>query len=487
MRLSSYTVLSDELSGGGYTLMNTISGSLTIVSTPVGWAIAQYKRDPCPSGEAALIAAMGAELRQDLLDGGHLTELSHAEERGLVVSLADLMHEEMTLRPSIMIVPNLDCNYRCTYCFERPLQNALKSESAAISHLKGTAVMTERQVTAIYGAIGEIRAKDRRAAASQIILYGGEPLDRNNEAVVREIVRQGKARGHFFAAITNGHDLDAFVDLLGSGGIEQVQISIDGPKRVHDKRRIYIGRESSFDTLVRNIHLALAESDAQIQVRVHVDPKNIGDFEEAIAFFEAQGWMNNDRVILYANTVYEKDKDGVVVTGLDQMEIVRIVSAICERYSNLFTSAPAVNSRSVLDPAFTEGKRAQLRGSYCAANSGNYIFAPDWGVYACWESVGKACSRIASYRADGALAFDEAKRDRWFKRSIATLPSCQDCAYALVCGGGCAQYAEYETGDLYSSYCDEFQGMFRAALADRTDHFLSTAVVAEEEPAAEPA
>lgn len=363
-----------------------------------------------------------------------------------------------------MIVPNLDCNYRCTYCFERPLQNTLKSEVADISHHKSNVVMRPQQIGWIYDAISHLRAEAGIEDRGQIILYGGEPLDRRNYDAVAQIVTQGLARGNFFAVITNGHDLDAYMHFFGTGMIEQVQISVDGPKEVHDRRRIYVGHESSYDRIMHNMRRLVAETDAQLQIRVHVDPSNIELFSQTMDAFEREGWLGSERVVIYGNTVYERSGDGGVNARMEHGEIDALLAAQAARAPNIHTSAPEIHAASAARPALVDGQRFQLKGTYCAANSGNYIFAPDGAIYACWESVGKECSRIGRFGGTG-LRLDPKATARWFNRSIATLASCQSCAFALTCGGGCAQYAEYESGDLYQSYCDDFQRTFRSALA----------------------
>lgn len=473
-RFSTYSILSAPLTDGSYVLLNGLSGAMDLLTRDLGEALREPMWAERPQDANGLIGQLPRNVVDQFRERGHITEMSEDEERQLVVTIADAMHEHEVAQPRFMIVPNMDCNYRCTYCFERPLQNALKSKNADISHLKGNVVLSPGRVEAIYDGIEILQREANGRTGGQIILYGGEPLDRKNEAVVRRIVEEGLSRGYFFAAITNGHDLDAFMDLLGAGKIEQVQISIDGPKEVHDKRRVYIGRESSFDRLVANIRRAVAETDAQIQIRVHVDPGNIDLFEEVLEFFDREGWLDasEDRIIVYANTVYAKDGNGRVTVGLDNGEIVRRISAITTRYSNVYTSAPAIHAARASAPAFVNGDRFGLKGTYCSANAGNYIFAADGCLYACWESVGKECSRIGRYDGPGGIVLDERAVAKWFQRSIATLPECQKCAHALICGGGCAQYAEYEHGNPYRPYCDDFQRVFRHSLAERAEVHL---------------
>ncbi|MBO6796637.1 radical SAM protein [Maricaulis sp.] len=475
-RLSSYTILSTRLPSGGYVLMNGLSGSMDFISERIGAPLANALH---PRNEAAIEEVIGTlplPLKKEWYDRGHLVEMSRAEEQENVVNLAGALHDALHSKPAFMIVPNLDCNYRCTYCFERPMQNALKSTSGEISHHKGNVVMSREQADAALAAIAEIKKTRGQPPGGQIVLYGGEPLDRANLDVVTHIVRSGQAAGHHFACITNGHDLEAFLELIGSGGIEQVQISIDGPKDIHDKRRVYIGKESSFDKIVANIDLALEQTDAQIQIRVHVDPSNIHHFDTIISDFALRGWIDHPQVIIYANTVYDKDVEGTVHAEIDHGDIVTALNDRCREFDNVFTSAPAIHAERAMGPVFNENARFGLKSTFCSANTGNFIMAADGHVYACWESVGKACSRIGAYGPDKSLSLDEKATERWFSRSIETLPTCQRCRYALVCGGGCAQYAEYNTGDIYNAYCDDFERTFRAALSEHSERQITHAL-----------
>jgi uncharacterized protein len=481
LRFSHYSILSAPLHGGGYMLMNGISGAVDFVTQELGDQLRDAVWDERAEDAAHVVSALDLQTCRDLQERGHLTTLSLDQERNTVITLADAFHHEQQKRPSFMIVPNLDCNYRCTYCFERPLQKGLSGSRAEISHVRRNVVLTPEQIPAIYAVIRNLQVAAGQPKGGQIILYGGEPLDGAHSDIVRAIVVQGQQQGHFFAAVTNGHDLDQYLDLVGSGGIEQVQISIDGPKRVHDKRRIYLGKGSSFDKLVENIAKVLSCTDAQVQLRVHVDPKNIGSFEETLVFFEERGWTDTPRVVIYANTVYEKSKAGLVETGLEVGEVAARLSEHVRRHTNVFAGAPEIHAMRALRPAFEEGTRYQLKATYCTANTGNYIFAPDGRIYACWESIGKACSRVGSYQVDGTCNLDPAAVQKWFGRSIAKLPICQRCPYALVCGGGCAQYAEYNAGDIYRPYCDDFQRSFREALRNTSDFYLRSSGPAEVE------
>lgn len=481
LRFSTYTILSELLSSGAHILMNGCSGAMDVVPDCLARFIQHVVTDS-PHGEAYIERnALRQDTLQSFIDAGHITELSHAEEQKVLSELARGMHDVMTEKPYFLIAPNMDCNYRCTYCFERHIQKKLKSDQSNISYRKNNVVMQRDFVPRIYDCIGQLQSKAERKPGGMVILYGGEPLDADNLELLFDIVHSGAEKGFWFSAVTNGHDLDKFLPVIRPDMINQIQVSIDGPKRIHDKRRIYRGKESSFDKILDNVNAVINKGGAEMQIRVHVDPTNIGLFEETLAVFEGENWVNHPNVVIYSNTVYDKSKDGKVRVEMEVGDIGHNLRQISSQYENVFTSAPAVHASRAIAPVFNEGARFALNGSYCSANSGNYIFAPDGQIYACWESIGKDCSRIGSYMDDAGLTLDETAVKNWFGRCVADIPECMECAFALVCGGGCAQYSEYNSGSLYKPYCDDFQRTFRTTLAAQADSQFNRGVSEREE------
>jgi uncharacterized protein len=489
LRVSSYSILSEPLPGGGFALMNGSTGAIDLVSDEVAAVFVQSggmrgaQGTPFDVPEAVTRAfsferkgtvSLDPETARNLAERGHLTTRTAEEEEDHVRNVAEMLHDVRKPHPIFMIVPNLDCNYRCTYCFERPLQNDLRLPTAGISYSRQNVVMTADYVEPIFQSIARIRSESGNTdeTGGQIVLYGGEPLDRKNRDVVSTIVRRGVELGFDFAAISNGHDWEAYLDLMGDGGLRQIQVSIDGPRHVHDKRRIHVGGGSSFDKILENIDRVLARGGTQVQIRVHVDPSNIELFEEVLETCASRNWLNHPWIVVYANTVYAKEKThGHVEARIANGEIIRRLREVAAPYRNVFVGAPSVNARMQIMDALGEGIPYRLNSTYCAANSGNYIFAPDGHMYACWESVGKECSRVGSYM-EGGLRLDPVASKRWFSRSVAVIPECQKCPYALVCGGGCAQYAEYNTGTLYKPFCDDFESIFRIALAENVEEYV---------------
>lgn len=469
LRISSYSVVSDPISADKSVLMNALSGALDLVPRRVAEIFERSNPRLGEPSEAPELGQLSDPLVDLLTTRGHLTTLSHAEERGLALSISTILHEEQARSPQFMVVPYFDCNYRCTYCFERELQNGLKRPSSSVAYPKSNVSMDARFVPAIYYAIGKLWDKHNTPASlmkKHIILYGGEPLDKKNSYVVKNIVQMGKALGFKFSAITNGHDLDEYIECLGSDGIGELQISIDGPPAIHDRRRISVDGSSSFHKIAKNIRIALERTDVLFHLRVHLDNGNIGAAEELFDFFRSEGFLDHPRFTIYGNTVYRTDSSRNVFVERSQRELFEAVLNRTVEATNVFFSGPSIAIFNSLMETMTKNLPYRLRGSYCAANTGNYIFAPDWKIYSCWESVGKDCSHIGSFDETGAVTLSGTKMESWFSRKVSEIPECSECTYALLCGGGCAQFAEYNTGSIYAPFCDEFESMFKLTLAD---------------------
>ncbi len=53
------------------------------------------------------------------------------------------------------------------------------------------------------------------------------------------------------ALVTNGYDLAAFLPRLAQGPVKEVQVTLDGPAPVHDRRRPHAGGGGTFERIVR--------------------------------------------------------------------------------------------------------------------------------------------------------------------------------------------------------------------------------------------
>lgn len=165
----------------------------------------------------------------------------------------------------LIILPTERCNFRCVYCYED--FSIGKMSANTISAVK--ALITRR-------------APDLRRL--NIAWFGGEPtlaiptiLDINQTAR-REMVASRIPNARFTSGITtNGYRLDwsrfaALVDV----GVTYYQITLDGPREMHDSRRLRIDAKGTYEQIWRNlVTIAGRVSETSerflIDLRVHFD------------------------------------------------------------------------------------------------------------------------------------------------------------------------------------------------------------------------
>jgi len=165
----------------------------------------------------------------------------------------------------LIILPREGCNFRCTYCYEDFTVGRMKKET--IMGIK--ALLDRRCVDLDY---------------LNISWFGGEPL--TTKDIVREISEYAAALARRFQKLryysdmtTNGYFLDfdttaALVDV----GVRKYQISLDGPRDVHNKSRIRADRSGTYDVIWANL-LAIRNSSLPVSIllRIHytVDTLNL--------------------------------------------------------------------------------------------------------------------------------------------------------------------------------------------------------------------
>ena len=464
LRLSSYAVLSARMKKGGYALLSGLAGSIDILNEELYNVLYQKTRDADPHEIYFADDELPDDIRESWLSRSFLMQCPHEDEKKTLQAVAEALHNFESTFPHIIIVPDVDCNYRCAYCFENDLHNCSLTASA------GKTAMDEDEVEWVFRAADQVNVTS--TAAKQITLFGGEPLNKDNKDIVDQIVKKGVSKGYHFAAVTNGHDLDAFLPLLGKNAISWIQVTIDGPRHIHDRRRIPLDGSSSYETVTANIRKALAETDISVKIRVNLDDGNLDAFGELLEAFDGEGWMGGDRVSVNAAIVYAKDKDGVAAPRRDISSMQNKLRPYTEKYTNVTIGCPQSNAEGYIFSALVSERPFMLRSSYCGSASGMYIFQPGGKINSCWESVGKECSEIGRYSADGFDIYPTPAIE-WFGRSVAEIPECLDCKYCLLCAGGCPQYAQYKYKTLYKPFCDDFDKTYAQVLADSVEQYLS--------------
>lgn len=396
-----------------------------------------------------------------LVSRGYITNRSAEEEQAFVARMADAYHRRNKLFSTFAFIPSYDCNFRCPYCVEARMsgQGQEWSKKSFTKEMVDRAYETMTEI----GPYPEFHVK-------QILLYGGEPLLKENLEIVRYIIQKGRALGYKFKAITNGYDLEEFRELLNPEMLYTLQITVDGNKAWHDQRRPHYRDGGSFDKIVRNIGLAL-EAGVGIAVRVNTDRNNFASLSELKALFTKLGYYRYDKLFslhagwLFPNETTEENTQVQAATESRDDNISYFSLKELDREikdSGLKISCPSDSLYRDLYNAIYQKKLVNLNSTGCSSQSGAYVLDPQGDIYSCLEVVGQPDYALGHYSRSGSIQWRTEEIERWHSTNIATNPKCSKCKYALLCRGGCILKKLQDKRNGYS-YCESFAEMFRTA------------------------
>ena len=172
----------------------------------------------------------------------------------------------------LTLLPSLDCNLRCWYCFEKHIKN---------SHLN---VITQNL---ILNYVDSILCRDDIKFLN-LELFGGEPLlyfKKELYPLLKQIKCKAEEHNkgvHFFfvtnATCIHSEHLSLFEDLHAS-----FQISIDGYKEKHNSiKRYFNTSEGTYDKVIEVIHQLANNYDTYINLRINYDNDTLNHIEEVI-------------------------------------------------------------------------------------------------------------------------------------------------------------------------------------------------------------
>jgi uncharacterized protein len=330
----------------------------------------------------------------------------------------------------LTIAPTIQCNFRCTYCFEAHRQEVMTPEVEA----------------------DLLRFVARQAEGVRVIntaWFGGEPLLHPDliERVQRRINELGAARGARVsrAIVTNGYFLTADVirRLQALGDWKTVQITIDGLPAVHDSRRVLAGGRGTWDRIVRNCRTAI-ELGFDIDVRVNVDRRNAATLGDVIDRLVLEGILPHAHISLGFVVDATVTCAGVKPEVLPDEERARI---------SIWFDAEMLR-RNLLPPTALP---SPLCGPMCSVESKlGYVIAPSGLIFKCWNQVDAGEDQAIGHVSGRPVPNADAELARWARYDPATRKGCSNCRALPTCMGGCPW--EYERlARVHHGECDSFR------------------------------
>jgi uncharacterized protein len=396
------------------------------------------------------ISTLPDDVRTALVQDGMLTALSDDEEEQLARGIAADLHARNRARHvgAFIFIPTYACTFRCSYCFQSQTLHAEPTDVPGV-------MMTDEQIDAAFAVIDGFRS---RAPGTRYrhMLFGGEPLQAASFPVVERIVRESVTRGDGIQAITNGWELDRYASLLGPDLISWVQITLDGDRAMHDRRRFAAGGVPTFERILENVGVAL-ELGVHVHVRVNVDTRNQHTLDDLRAELHALERRHRDR-----GTPGRLELGLMVVHG---DKVGRDTTIPIEELVGEWGGATGYyqNATRLLRGLLGGGPHPFGDVSNCTSQLGSFTFDPRWDVYNCWEQAGDLERRVGTYHG-GELRLDDERMGAWYGRHPGAIEECGTCPYIFICKGGCAHYAERQAGTMYANHCEGMRTYMPAIL-----------------------
>lgn len=319
-------------------------------------------------------------------------------------------YDQTTL--GLVIAPTMACNMACKYCFEENKKGKMTSET----------------VEAIIDFVDK-RANNLKHV--DINWYGGEPLLAVDviEDLTLTLLDLGKEKHFQFTAsmISNGYLLDRkTVDKLVELKVSMVQVTLDGPARIHNVRRPLKNGKESFQTIIENISYACTRM--MVSVRINID-KDFAkdDIAELLDELAHAGLQQKVSVYFWqlepASTVCSNIADSCYDTmDFSQIEI---------GYYQL-----------LLDKGFRIEKLPSPTSAFCLAQRFNsFLIDPTGNLYRCFNYAGNPEQAMGNIR--NPIDIHHPNCAKLFDFDPFDDPRCKACEILPVCMGGCpAQRAD---------------------------------------------
>ena len=303
-------------------------------------------------------------------------------------------------RLTLTIAPTIQCNLRCPYCFEESKPKGIMND-ATINNL--------------------IQFIQSHECAKQydINWFGGEPLIGLSQ--IRKILdklaklEQPYRVGH--SIITNGTLLtDKAIALFMEYPLDSMQITLDGNKESHNKKRFTLTGKGTFDLIHDNaIKFKKSSPHTKLTFRINIDNTNSDEYVEVYRYITelfGQNTVSTYPGILRANKGCESD---VFFSTTDHMAFNRRL-----REQGLhITNYPELCSKG------------------CAATHvSSYVVGPQGELYLCWEHVGIPSMEIGNIR-DTAMTNEQIFNRFMNHGHCFDDPECRSCGILPICSGGC--------------------------------------------------
>lgn len=423
MDKSKHNIISKVKDSESYFVVNLLSGNADLLS----------KEEADVLNGIAINQSANVEMADDFVANGYLVPFkSEANQyRNSYLDFVDQREEEEV---QLFFVPNYSCNFSCSYCYQDEYTNPNQSA-------------TPELIDAFFDYVGKEFANRRK----YLTIFGGEPLlnTPHQRGLITKMVDKSNEQNLDICVVTNGFYLENYIEVLSKGKIREIQITLDGTKKIHDQRRFLKGGSPTFEPIVRGIDAALA-AGFPVNLRMVIDKQNIENLPELASFAIEKGWTSHGLFKTQIGRNYElhhcqstQDQLFTRISLFNKIfELTEKYPHILEFYKPSYSVAKYLSENGELpDPLFDA----------CPACKSEWAFDFTGRIYSCTATVGKEEESLGTFFPE--VTKNEQLIQQWASRDVTSIEECRNCSVQLACGGGCGSVAKNKNGSILSPDC----------------------------------
>jgi uncharacterized protein len=417
MKLSHFNVFIPTNNPGEYLLANMMSGAVVGIDQELKTALDHQNFDAIQDSLLDALATIKAVL-PDHIDEYRIYKVEYDSIKHSVVS------------PNYTLVTTYSCNLDCPYCYQG------KGE---IFH--GTMSDNTRKKT-IQFIKNDV--KQWGAQKFSVALYGGEPLiDMKGVTTIMDPLHTWAQKSDIsYSAfiITNGTLITPDIaEVLHHYNTQYAQITLDGPKRIHDTKRVYKNGKGTFDDIIKGVHI-LRDTSIEVYFRINVDTETRKCIGELLDQLKEEGLHNIEAYM------------SVITPSQAGHNYSKCISK--DEYKAVFDEF----HRTTLQ----KGQKTRVTRHYEPSRvackfltHGTYVIDPYGDLYKCLTFLGQKEHCIGHINDNGEIENYLYSFYDWMSRDPLKIKECSTCKLLPSCGGGCAAVAYEKYGTYHACGCYE--------------------------------
>lgn len=325
-----------------------------------------------------------------------------------------------------------DCNLRCRYCFA--------DEGAYHAPRQFMSLETAKK------AIDFLIANSGNRKVLETDFFGGEPL--MNFDVVRKTVLYAKeaaaekGKKFLFTLTTNGLLLKGDTADFLNREFENVVLSLDGRKEIHDAVRKTANGRGSYDLVIENLKkFVRIRGDRKYYVRGTFTARNT-DFAKDVLFLADSGFdsISMEPVVT--------DIEDLAITEENLPLVLDEYETLTDEYLRRYAEGRGFNFFH-FNIDLEGGPCLSKRVSACGAGNEYFSVLPNGDIYPCHQFAGDPEFRMGSVY-EGKV--DPEIRRKFAESCLFTREKCGDCFAKYICSGGCCANNYHFNGDINKPY-----------------------------------